>query len=356
MEEITSMDDNIKLKHKIHIKLSMKNRVIMVIILLILLFILSLSVGRYGITLSEFLQIIASKLFGIEGNYSKVIETVLFKVRLPRMLAAIFVGGALAMAGATYQGLFRNPMVSPDLLGASAGAGFGAAIALLFNFSILQVQISSFVFGIGAVFLTYLISSIISTENSSTLTLVLTGMVISTLFASFISMIKYVADPYSKLPNIIFWLMGGLSSVKSSDVIMMSIPIVIGVIPIVLLRWKLNVLTFGEEEAQAMGINTKRIRVVFILCATLMTSAAVATSGMIGWVGLVIPHLVRMIVGPNYKILLPTSALVGSLYLLLIDDIARSLFSIEIPLGILTSLIGAPFFIYLLLKGKKGWV
>ena len=338
------------------LNMSMKNRVIMVIIALILLFILSLSVGRYGITLSEFLQIIASKLFGIEGNYSKVIETVLFKVRLPRMLAAIFVGGALAMAGATYQGLFRNPMVSPDLLGASAGAGFGAAIALLFNFSILQVQISSFVFGIGAVFLTYLISSIISTENSSTLTLVLTGMVISTLFASFISMIKYVADPYSKLPNITFWLMGGLSSVKSSDVIMMSIPIVIGAIPIILLRWKLNVLTFGEEEAQAMGINTKKIRVMFILCATLMTSAAVATSGMIGWVGLVIPHLVRMIVGPNYKILLPTSALVGSLYLLLIDDIARSLFSIEIPLGILTSLIGAPFFIYLLLKGKKGWV
>ena len=265
MEEITSMDDNIKLKHKIHIKLSMKNRVIMVIIALILLFILSLSVGRYGITLSEFLQIIASKLFGIEGNYSKVIETVLFKVRLPRMLAAIFVGGALAMAGATYQGLFRNPMVSPDLLGASAGAGFGAAIALLFDLSILQVQISSFVFGIGAVFLTYLISSIISAENSSTLTLVLTGMVVSTLFASFISMIKYVADPYSKLPSITFWLMGGLSSVKSSDVIMMSIPIVIGAIPIVLLRWKLNVLTFGEEEAQAMGINTKRIRVIFIL-------------------------------------------------------------------------------------------
>lgn len=356
MEETTSMDDNIKLKHKIHIKLSMKNRVIMVIIALILLFILSLSVGRYGITLSEFLQIIAFKLFGIEGNYSKVIETVLFKVRLPRMLAAIFVGGALSMAGATYQGLFRNPMVSPDLLGASAGAGFGAAIALLFSFSILQVQISSFIFGIGAVFLTYLISSIISTENSSTLTLVLTGMVISTLFASFISMMKYVADPYSKLPNITFWLMGGLSSVKSSDVIMMSIPIVIGAIPIVLLRWKLNVLTFGEEEAQAMGINTKRIRAMFILCATLMTSAAVATSGMIGWVGLVIPHLVRMIVGSNYKILLPASALVGSFYLLLIDDIARSLFSIEIPLGILTSLIGAPFFIYLLLKGKKGWI
>lgn len=356
MEEIICMDDNIKLKHKTHIKLSMNNRVIMVVIALILLFILSLSVGRYGITLSEFLQIIAFKLFGIEGNYSKVIETVLFKVRLPRMLAAIFVGGALSMAGATYQGLFRNPMVSPDLLGASAGAGFGAAIALLFSFSILQVQISSFIFGIGAVFLTYLISSIISTENSSTLTLVLTGMVISTLFASFISMIKYVADPYSKLPNITFWLMGGLSSVKSSDVIMMSIPIVIGAIPIVLLRWKLNVLTFGEEEAQAMGINTKRIRAMFILCATLMTSAAVATSGMIGWVGLVIPHLVRMIVGSNYKILLPTSALVGSFYLLLIDDIARSLFSIEIPLGILTSLLGAPFFIYLLLRGKKGWV
>lgn len=330
--------------------------IIILSILLAVVFLISITVGRYGIPLSQFGEVVKCKIFGGEIKYPQAVETVLFKIRLPRIFASLFIGSALSIAGSTYQGLFKNPMVSPDLLGASAGSGFGAAIALLLSASLWQLQISSFIFGIIAVALTYIISNIISRGNSATLTLVLTGMVISTLFSSFIALIKYVADPNSKLPEITFWLMGGLSAITAKDVMILAIPVAIGSITILLLRYKLNVLSFGEDEAKAMGIDTKKIRGIFILSSTLITAASVAAGGMIGWVGLVIPHLARMLVGPNYKILLPTTMLLGGIYLLIIDDIARSLFLVEIPLGILTSLIGAPFFIYLLLKGKKGWI
>jgi len=316
----------------------------------------SFTLGRYSVSLGELCQITLAKVLGLPVTWSETVEAVLFQVRLPRILAAMLVGAALSMAGAALQGMFRNPMVSPDILGASAGAGFGASLAILLSFSMVAIQIVSFFFGLIAVALTYTISNVIARRNEVTLTLVLTGMVISSLFASFISLIKYLADPYSKLPAITFWLMGSLTSITMEDLPALAIPFLLGAVPLFLLRWKLNILSFGEEEAKALGIETWKLRVVVIICATLMTAASVSLCGMIGWVGLIIPHLTRMLMGPNYLVLLPATFLIGSTYLLLVDNLARTLFAVEVPLGILTSLIGAPFFIYLLSKGKKGWV
>lgn len=334
-----------------------KNYIIVILLILpILAFAISIMTGRYSISFEQFIEIIVSKVTGATiGLSSSNIETVLFTIRLPRIFAAMLVGAGLSMSGAAYQGMFKNPMVSPDILGASAGAGFGAAFGILMEFNNFLIQITAFIFGIFAVCVSYFVSKMIS-RSSSVLTLVLTGMVVSTLFQSFISLTKYVGDPYTKLPAITFWLMGGLSSISVSDVKTIFIPITIGVILLILLRWRINALSFGEEEAKAMGIDTAKLRFLVIISSTLITSASVSISGMIGWVGLIIPHLTRMIVGPNFKALLPASFLIGTTYLLIVDDMARSLFSVEIPLGILTSLIGAPFFIYLLLNGKKGWV
>lgn len=326
------------------------------VLLLLLTVFASLAIGRYMISLQQFIQMVGVRIFGWKLSIPQTLNTVIFAVRVPRIFAAMLVGGALSISGAAYQGLFRNPMVSPDILGAAAGAGFGAAIAILLSFSMVGIQLSAFVFGLIAVALTYFLSAMISRGNNAVLVLVLTGMVVSTLFSSFISMIKYVADPYSKLPAITFWLMGGLSSVGAKDNLIVLAPMLLGAIPLMLLRWKLNVLSFGEEEAKSLGVDTSKLRLIVIVCSTLLTAAAVSISGMVGWIGLIIPHLARMIVGPNYKMLLPASMLIGTTFLLLVDDIARSAFAMEIPLGILTALIGAPFFIYLLIKGKKGWL
>lgn len=326
------------------------------IFILIAIILISFTLGRYTISLPELFEVFTGKVFGLVPTWPSTIETVLFNVRIPRILVAIMVGAALSSAGATYQGLFKNPMVSPDILGASAGAGFGAAMAILMSFGNVGIQITAFIFSLCAVFLSYILSKVISRNNNVVMILVLTGMVVSNLFSAFTSITKYVADPDSKLPAITFWLMGGLSSVTSSQVIVLLIPLSIAIVPLYLLRYKINVLSFGEEEAQAMGIDTGKLRLIFILCATLLTAASVSVSGMIGWVGLIIPHIARLIVGPNYKVLLPTSLLIGGIFMLVVDNIARCVFVTEIPLGILTSIIGAPFFIYLLLKGRKGWV
>lgn len=326
---------------------------IILALLLFFTFLISFTMGRYSIALKDLLYIFYAKMFGLPQTWSENIDTVVFKIRLPRILAALIIGSSLSVAGATYQGLFKNPMVSSDILGASTGAGFGAAMALLLSFNIAGVQVFAFAFGMGAVLLTYTISKIIGRSSSTTLILVLTGIVISSLFQSLISITKYVADPDSKLPAITFWLMGGLSTITFKEIYILLIPFIIGIVPILLLRWKLNVLSFGEEEAKALGINTDRMRIILIFCSTLLTASSVSVAGTIGWVGLVIPHVARMIVGPNYKDLLLSSMLIGGTYLLLIDNISRTIFSIEIPLGILTSLIGAPFFIAILLKGRK---
>lgn len=314
---------------------------------------LSFMVGRYSINPIQLMNIVWTKIFSLNYTYPEVLNTVVFNVRLPRIIGAMLVGGALAVAGSTYQGMFKNPLVSPDVLGASAGAGFGAAIAIYFSLDLIGIQISAFIFSLLAVFLSYNISFKI--KHDPILGLVLSGIMIGALFSSGIAFIKYVADPYDKLPSITYWLMGSLAAVSPQDVYMIIIPMIVGIVPLYFIRWRINVISLGEEEAQALGIDTRKLRFFAIICSTLITAASISISGIIGWVGLIIPHLSRMIVGPNYKVLLPTSIVIGGTYLLLVDDIARIVAVTEIPLGILTSIIGIPFFLFLLIKSRWGW-
>lgn len=327
--------------------------VIVALAVMIALFFGSFMLGQYPIPPSGVVDIIGSRMFGYECSQPDMAQTIVWKVRLPRIMAALLIGAALSVAGAVYQGLFKNPMVSPDILGASSGAGLGAAIAILLSLPYAFIQLNAFVFGILAVGIAYFICQRVSRGKDAVLMLVLGGMIVSTLFSSLITLTKYIADPESKLPEITYWLMGGLSTVSLQDIAVLIVPLVVGALPLAAMRWRLNAMAFGDEEASAMGMNVKRLRFIFILCATLLTAASVSVAGMIGWIGLIIPHMARFIVGPNNKVLLPMASLVGASFLLLVDNAARLLFTVEIPLGILTSIIGAPFFFYLLIKRKR---
>lgn len=310
-------------------------------------------IGRYAMSASDIVDGFLSALFPSRFQAAENVQTVLFQLRIPRILAAMLVGAALSISGATFQGMFRNPLVSPDILGVSAGAGFGAALALLLSATPIVVQASAFFFGLSAVAITYLVSR--SFKASSTLNLVLGGIAVSAVFSALISLIKYVADPNSKLPAITYWLMGGLSAVALTDLATVFLPILACMAVLLLLRWRLNVLALGEAEAETLGVDTKKLQLVLIVCCTMATAAAVSISGIVGWVGLVIPHVCRMIVGPNYKALLPASISLGALFMLFVDDVARNIATIELPLGVLTALVGAPFFIYLLSRSREGW-
>jgi iron complex transport system permease protein len=301
-------------------------------------------------TLSGHLVVLPS----FEQTWGVSEQTVVFRIRLPRVIAAMLVGGGLSLAGASFQGLFRNPLVSPDILGVAAGAGFGAALGILVSGNPWVIQVSAFAFGIVAVAVTYGIGRVY--HNSSTLILVLAGIIVGSLFSALLSLAKYVADPYDTLPAIVFWLMGSLSSVSNTDIIAVAPPILLGSICLYLIRWRINLLSLGEEEAQALGLDTKRMTVVLVISSTIVTASAVCISGIIGWVGLVVPHIGRMLVGPDFRNLIPVSAVLGASFLLVVDDIARTLTATEIPLGILTALIGAPFFAYLLTRKKVGWI
>ena len=309
----------------------------------------SFFVGRYVVPLRAWWNFLR------HPGSRDIATLVLLEVRLPRILGGMLVGSGLAASGAAYQGLFRNPMVSPDILGATAGAGVGAAIAILFGSNIVTIQLASFLCGLGAVGLTCLVSSRVRRSSDPVLVLVLAGVMVTSVCSALVSLTKAVADPDNKLPDITFWLMGSLASVTKSNVLWLLILIPIGIFLLMCLRWQLNVLSFGEEEAASLGISTRRTRWLIILCSTILTTAAVSQVGMIGWVGLVIPHFTRMLVGPNYKVLLPASLFMGGSYMILVDDVARSALAQEIPLGILTSLIGAPFFLYLLMRSSQRW-
>lgn len=326
---------------------------IMLLIPLILLFLFSFLIGRYPISPLEVLMAISSKILPIKSNISPAFDTVIFQIRLPRIIAAMMVGAALSVAGAALQGLFRNPLVAPDKLGVTAGAGFGAALAILLYASSFIIQVSAFIWGLIAVIITYLISK--TFKGTSMLTLVLTGIAVESFFAAMIALSKYVADPYSQLPTIVFWLLGSLAAVTNQDLVMMGPPIIIGIIILLMVRWRINLLSMGEEEAKTMGVDTGKLQAIIIVCSTIITASAVSICGIIGWIGLVIPHVARMIVGPDHKLLLPASIILGAFFLLLIDDLSRTVTSVEIPLGILTSIIGAPFFLYLLARSKEVW-
>ena len=312
----------------------------------------SFMLGRYPIEPWTLIRVLASRVIPVTPDWPSQVETVLFNVRRPRVLMAALIGAGLSAAGAAYQGIFKNPMVSPDVLGASSGAGFGAALGLFLSFSYQGVSFLAFVLGLSAVGAVCLISSRV--KYNQTLGLVLAGMMISSLFTAAVSFLKLVADPNNTLPVITYWLMGSLASIRPKDLAFAAPWIIGGIIPIYLLRWKINVLTLGEEEARCIGVNTSAVRLAVVLCATLITSAAVSVSGLIGWVGLVIPHFARMLVGSDYRKMLPASLLLGASFLLVVDNFARLLATSEIPIGILTAFVGAPFFLWLILReGNK---
>jgi iron complex transport system permease protein len=314
---------------------------------LLILTVCSLLYGRYNLPWQSWWRIFANPdSAGLES-------IVLLQVRLPRVLAAILIGGGLSVSGAAFQGLFRNPMASPDILGAYAGAGFGASIGILLGFSIVGIQTLGLVGGLAAMMLVWTLGSAATRLGGDpTLTLILVGIIVREAGMALIRLTEYVADPHGKLAAITFWLVGGLSAVTPHDLQFAAVPILVGVVPMLLLRWRLNVLSFGEEEAKALGVNPWRIRIVIIVCSALISAAVVSIAGMIMWVGLVIPHFARMVVGANHKALLPASFLIGSCYLLLVDDCARGLFALEVPLGILTSIVGVPFFLYLVYRTR----
>jgi iron complex transport system permease protein len=318
----------------------------------LLVIFISLFIGKFLASPGDIINLIAAKILPfMHSNVSANLETAILQVRLPRILLAVLVGMSLAIGGASFQGLFRNPLVSSQILGVSSGASFGAALAIVLAQSSLVIQFFAFIFGLAAVGMALLITRFY--RASPTLTLVLAGVVIGSLFSSMVSLITYTADPNIKLPAIVFWLMGSLASSANRDLAFALPPMLVGITVLMLIRWRINVLSMGEEEAKALGVNTDRLRLIIVVCATMITSAAVSVSGVIGWVGLVIPHFGRMLVGPDHKVLLPTCLSLGGAYLLVMDNIARTVTSAEIPIGIITGIIGAPVFAYLLTRGAR---
>jgi iron complex transport system permease protein len=321
---------------------------------LLLGLIVAFTVGRYPVSLSELLDVLASRLTGRPSGAPPTVENVILLVRGPRVAAALLVGSALAVAGTAFQGLFRNPLVSPDILGASSGAALGAVIGIYFSLGIISIESLAFIGGLAAVAAVYAIGSLLQSRDPI-LVLVLTGVVVGALLGAGVGLVKYLADPYNQLPAMTFWLLGSLASTTAGDLLPLAAPVVLGTVVLLALRWRMNVMSLPEEEARTLGVATGPLRIAIVAAATLVTSASVATSGVIGWVGLVVPHLARALVGPDFPKLLPTAALLGGGYLLFIDTLARTAAPIEIPLGILTAVIGTPFFIWLLAGMQKNW-
>jgi len=315
---------------------------------LLALVVIAFAVGRYPLTLGEMVAVLAGQ--GAEAN----VETVVLQVRGPRVLAALLVGAALAAAGTAYQGIFRNPLVSPDILGVSTGAALGAVLAIFFSTNVFAVQAFAFGGGLAAVGLVYAVGSRLRAHDP-VLALVLTGVVIGTLLGSVIALIKVLADPYNQLPAITFWLLGSLASVSPRDLASASPLVLLGLVPMLLLRWRMNLLALPEDEARALGADTRRLRAVVVACATLMTASAVAISGIIGWVGLLVPHAARLLVGPDFGRLLPLAMLIGAAFMLAVDTLCRTMATLEVPPGVLTALLGTPFFLWLFALARRSW-
>ncbi len=322
--------------------------------LLILLCIGAFAVGQFPVSPHDLFAVLWARISGSASGVAPTVDAVIWHVRLPRIAAAVLVGAALAGAGSTYQGLFRNPLVSPDILGVAAGAGLGAVFGIFLSVSIITVEVLAFAGGLGAVAVVYLIGTAMRGRDPI-LVLVLAGVAMGTLLGAAIALVKVFADPYNQLPAITFWLLGSLTAVTLPDLAAAVPAILVGLVPLYLLRWRMNVMTLGEEEARSLGVNTTLLRFLFIAGATLITSAAVSISGIIGWIGLIIPHVARLIAGPEFSRLLPVSMLMGAAYLLLVDTLARTMATIEIPIGVLTAFIGAPFFLWLLASSRRGW-
>ena len=315
---------------------------------------LAFTVGRYPVGLSDLFAVISAKLTGHTPNVPPAVENVIWQVRGPRIVAAVLVGAALAVAGTAFQGLFRNPLISPDILGASSGAALGAVLGIFVSLGVFAIQALAFAGGLFAVASVYAVGSAVRARDP-VLVLVLAGVVIGALLGAGVGLIKYLADPYNQLPAMTFWLLGSLAATGPSDLIPLFGPVALGTLALLALRWRMNVMSLPDEEARALGLPTGALRIAIVAAATLVTSASVATAGIIGWVGLVVPHIARTLVGPDFGRLIPAAALIGGGFLLLIDTLARTAAAVEIPLGILTALVGTPFFIWLLASVSKTW-
>ena len=316
---------------------------------LLALFLLSFVMGRYGVPLGQVVRILLSGVLPLGQTWTDNMAIAVLNVRLPRILLACLVGCGLSAAGTGYQTVFQNPMAAPDILGASSGACFGAALAILTGQSAVMITVFAFLASLLSVALVYLVGN--HTRGNRVVNLLLAGIMVGSLFSACTSYIKLVADPANQLPQITYWLMGSLSGTRMGTVRFAAVCMAVGLVPLLLLRWRMNLLTLSPDEARAMGVHTDRLRLAVILSSTVLTAAAVSVSGMIGWVGLVIPHLSRRIVGSDCRRLMPMSCLFGAAFLLLVDNMARCLTATEIPIGILTAFVGAPFFIYLMVRG-----
>lgn len=319
-------------------------------VLLFAMSVIACGIGPFRIPPLDVLKAVLHRV--TEGSDASAIDTVLFSIRLPRIAAAAFVGAALAAAGAAYQSLFRNPLVSPDILGVSTGAGLGAVIGILLGFPVILIQALGF--GGGLVTVAVVAALARSLRGSGdVLVLVLAGIVVGALAGAAISLVKVLADPYDQLPAITFWLLGGLAGVKANDVAATAPVVLFGLAPLILLRWRIGVLSLGDDEARALGVEVGRLRAIVIAAATLVTASVVAISGVIGWVGLMVPHMARLLVGPRFDRLLPAAILLGAAFMVSVDTLARSAACIEIPLGVLTAVIGGPAFVWLLARNRR---
>ena len=317
----------------------------------------SLALGRYEIDLSTLSQLLMWKFFnvGVAPHDVMLLSNIVFDIRLPRILAVVLVGAALSVSGGAFQAMFVNPLVSPGILGVLAGASFGAALGIMISNDWLGVQLFSFAFGFVAVLVALGVAKIYGRSGSQTILLVLGGVISSSLFSALLSVVKYVADPYNKLPTIVYWLMGSFSAVDMKIVGNVAIPLLLSTIMLSLMGKYLNVLSLGDDDAKALGVRVVLVRNSAILLATLLSTLTVVVAGMIGWVGLIIPHIARFLVGADNRVLLPMCSLLGATFLVIVDTLCRTSMSIEIPIGIATSLIGIPIFVFALRNAKKGF-
>ena len=327
------------------------------IVILILMINISLFLGQYQISFDEYLMFL-KKLIGlnslIDDEKYETMKSIIFDIRLPRIISAILIGASLAVAGASFQAMFVNPLVSPGILGVLSGASFGASLGMILGLNWFLINLSTFIFGILAVFFAITISFIYSSSRNMII-LVLGGIISSSLFSALLSIIKYGADTNDVLPAITYWLMGSLSFSTSSIVWNLTIPMLGGILILIFFSKYLNALSLGDEEAKALGINTKLIKLIIIIVATLISALSVILAGIIGWIGLIIPHITRLLFGADNKVILPMSALIGAIFLLLVDNTSKLIFSFEIPIGIVTAIIGIPIFIFVLKNAKKGF-
>jgi len=320
--------------------------------LLVVVAIVSLGIGRYDIPFARVVQILWAPISAPDVPVTPTEANVVFTVRMPRILLALLTGAGLALSGATLQGVFRNPLVGPQVVGVSSGAAFGGTLAILLSLSRYGLLGSAFAFGLSALVIVYALNGIVARRNI--LALVLAGVVVSGFFGALVSLVQYLADTEDKLPTMVFWLLGSFATANWEKFSLIAGPVVICGLLLLGLRWRINLLSLGDEDARALGVNVEPLRWLALVLVSCIVAAQVAVSGIIGWVGLIVPHMARMLVGPDHRVMMPASLLIGALYLLIIDTIARTATGTEIPLGILTALIGTPVFVLVLKQTQRG--